>query len=82
MGKILENSINELKLNKNINKILQENNINKVIDLCTYSRLELIDLGLKSTQINDIMVALQLLGLDLKRNRSKKNTLVDKYVKK
>ena len=82
MGKILESNITELKLKKDINKILQENNIEKVYDVCTYSRLELVNLGLSSSQVNDVSVSLQLLGLDLKRNRSKKNTLLDKYMRK
>ena len=82
MGKILESNITELKLKKDINKILQENNIEKVYDVCTYSRLELVNLGLSSSQVNDVIVSLQLLGLDLKRNRSKKNTLLDKYMRK
>lgn len=82
MGKILESNITELKLKKDINKILQENNIEKVYDVCTHSRLELVNLGLSGSQVNDVIVSLQLLGLDLKRNRSKKNTLIEKYVKK
>ena len=82
MGKILESNITELKLKKDINKILQENNIETVYYVCTHSRLELVNLGLSGSQVNDVIVSLQLLGLDLKRNRSKKNTLIEKYVKK
>lgn len=79
MGKILEDNVSELKIKKDVKEILVNNNINTIYDVCTYSRLELSEIGLNNTQVNDIIVSLQLLGLDLKRNRSKKNSLVEKY---
>jgi len=79
MGKILESNVSDLKIKKDVKEILVNNNINTIYDVCTYSRLELAEFGLNNTQVNDIIVSLQLLGLDLKRNRSKKNSLVEKY---
>lgn len=81
MAKILERSVETLKLEKSINNNLKSNNINTIRDLCKYSRIELTDLGISHPQINDISVSLQLLGLDLKKNHAKRNTTVDLYVK-
>lgn len=80
MEKILNKNVTELKINKSIKEILLNNNINSIYNICTYSRMELTEIGLNNVQVNDIIVALQLLGLDLKRNRSRKNTLVEKYM--
>lgn len=79
MDKILSKSITDLRLNKGIKEVLISNNVNSIYDVCTYSRMELIEIGLNNIQVNDIIVELQLLGLDLKRNRSKKNALIKKY---
>ena len=81
MAKILERSVETLKLEKSINNNLKSNNINTIRDLCKYSRIELTDLGISHPQINDISVSLQLHGLDLKKNHAKRNTTVDLYVK-
>ena len=62
-------------------KILIEKEIDTVVKLCNHSRLELIDAGLAHPQINDVIVSLQLVGLDLKKNHARKNTIVESYLK-
>lgn len=76
MKEILKQDVDVLKLeNKTVN-VLNKNNINTVLNLCNYSRMELLELGLKNEQINSIIVKLQLKGLDLKKNHAHKNTLI------
>ena len=56
---------------------IKENNINTIYELCKFSRMELSSIGLTNSQITDVAIALQLLGLDLKKNHAKKNLIVD-----
>ena len=81
MRKILNKSVDELKLDKKIKKVLVEKEIDTVLKLCNHSRLELTDVGLINPQINDVIVSLQLVGLDLKKNHARKNTIVEGYLK-
>lgn len=81
MKELLNKSVNELKLEKKIKKMLIEKEVDTILKLCNYSRLELTDLGFVNTQINDIIVALQLVGLDLKKNHARKNKVVESYLK-
>jgi len=76
MDKNLEKNISNLRLGKNITNKLLSNNIKTILDLCNYSRMELSELEFLNEQINEIIIALQLLGLDLKRNHAKKNTIL------
>lgn len=76
MDKNLEKNISNLRLGKNITNKLLSNNIKTILDLCNYSRMELSELEFSNEQINEIIIALQLLGLDLKRNHAKKNTIL------
>ena len=73
MKKELENSVKELKIDKKIKNLLVEKEIDTVFKLCNYSRLELNEKGFVNSEINDIKVSLQLIGLDLKKNHAKKN---------
>ena len=82
MKKILEKEIDMLAINKKIIDILRENQINTIYDICQNSRMELTNIGLNNNQINQIVVLLQLQGLDLKTNHAKKNTILDKYIAK
>ena len=77
MIEALKNNITTLSINK---KVLQVNNngIETVKDLCKYSRIELADKGLENSEIKDIMISLQLNGLDLKPNHAKRNILIEK----
>lgn len=81
MRKILENDISTLNLGKGLVTKLKENDINSVYDLCTFSRMELSNIGLENPQITNITVELQLLGIDLKKNHAKRNTRIDSYLK-
>ena len=81
MKEILNESVNKLKLDKKIAKQLIEKEIDTIIKLCNYSRLELNDLGFINTQINDIIVSLQLIGLDIKKNHAKKNKALENFMK-
>lgn len=80
MKKILEENISILSLDKNILKKLNDNNIDTIIKLCSYSRMNLSELDFSSDQINKIIISLQLIGLDLKRNHAKRNTVLDNMI--
>lgn len=77
MHKSLEKDIKTLKLDKNIKNKLKEININTIFELCNYSKMELTSTGLTNPQVNDISICLQLIGLDLKKNHAKKNTIIE-----
>lgn len=79
MNEILEKNISTLNLGKNIFNKLLSNEITNILELCNYSRMELADIGLSNEDINQIIVKLQLMGLDLKPNHAKRNTLLDNY---
>lgn len=74
----LYKDITELDINKRIAEQLQQNDINNVYELCHYSRMELGDLGLENNDINRIIIAVQLVGFNLKPNHARKNLLIDK----
>lgn len=80
MKKILEESIFILNLDKITSKRLSNNNIDTIIKLCEYSRIDLTKLEFTNEQINKIIVNLQLIGLDLKRNHAKRNTILDNMI--
>ena len=73
----LKNNINTLSINKKIVELLNSNGIETVKDLCKCSRMDLVDKGLENSEIKDIMITLQLKGLDLRPNHAKKNVLID-----
>lgn len=78
MKKILNEDVTTLNLHRNINTKLKNNNINTVVELCNYSRMELAEIQVSNSEINDIAIGLQLIGLDLKRNHAKRNKSLDK----
>jgi DNA-directed RNA polymerase alpha subunit len=63
----LEDKIENLNLSKNINKILKENNIVYIKDLWNLTRKQLKAFKLKDNEIKDIIISLQLQGLDLNK---------------
>ena len=67
MKKSLEKNINSLNLNEKINKVLERNNIFLINDLWLLSRNKLKDFGLVNEEINQIVIKLQLNGLDLNK---------------
>ena len=65
MKEILKKDIKNLGIAKNLINILYDNEIKLVYELCLLNRKKLKEYGFKSTDINDIIVKLQLQGLDL-----------------
>jgi len=63
----LEDIIEKLNLSKNINKILKDNNILYIKDLWILNRKQLKSMNLKDNEIKDIIISLQLQGLDLNK---------------
>ena len=66
MLNITEN-INALNLTSNVIKILQDNNINTINDLWLLTRKDLKKLGLTDKEIKQIVISLQLNGIDLNK---------------
>ena len=67
----LENDILDLKLNKNIVQTLKNNSIFKIKDLWVKKRSNLKEIGLSDSQIKEIIIKLELIGLDLNKKRNK-----------
>ena len=63
----IADKIDTLKLSKNINKILKENNIIYIKDLWILNRKKLKEIGLIDKEIKDVIISLQLQGLDLNK---------------
>ena len=63
----IEDKIDTLKLSKNINKILKENNIIYIKDLWILNRKKLKEIGLIDKEIKEVIISLQLQGLDLNK---------------
>lgn len=82
MKSLLEKEISVLKMDNKLKKILKEKEIDTVFKLCNYSRLELNGVGFTNNEINEMIVSLQLVGLDLKKNHAKKNTILESLLKK
>lgn len=64
---ILEMKIEDLQLYNKSLKILKNNNINKVKDLWQMKRVQLKALGLNDKEIRQIIIKLQLCGIDLNK---------------
>lgn len=77
MEEILKNDISSLKLDKDIMNKLNKLGISSIYKICNCSRMELKEQGLKAEEVSDIIISLQLLGLDLKKNHAKRNTLLE-----
>ena len=81
MRELLEKPISKLQFDKKIKDILIDKEIDTLYKVCTYSRMELAnEIGLNNIQINDLIIYLQLQGLDLKPNHAKKNVRLDSYM--
>lgn len=63
----LNNNLSFLEINSSIIDVLNKNNINIINDLWKLNRHELKQLGLTDQQINQIIIRLQLIGLDLNK---------------
>lgn len=62
-------NINELSLDKEIIDKLYEKEVFLIRDLCTLRRRILKDYGFSNDEINNIIITLQLVGLDLNRKK-------------
>lgn len=71
MNNFLEKDISYLKLNKKINTILKQNNINIIKDLWITTRKNLKFFGLNDSEIKQIVIKLELNGLDLNKRINK-----------
>ncbi len=76
MKEILGKNVGEVIKDKNIVDTLDKIGINNVGELCNFSGMELNDKGLANSAVNDIRIALQLNGIDLKPNHARRNTLI------
>ena len=76
MKEILCKSVNEVIRDKKILGTLDASGISNVGELCNFSRMELNERGIPNSQVNDIRIALQLNGIDLKPNHARKNSLI------
>ena len=76
MKEILCKNVNEVIRDKSIISTLDEIGISNVGELCNFSRMELNEKGIPNSQVNDIRIALQLNGIDLKPNHARKNSLI------
>ena len=65
---LLDKNINTLDISINILTLLENNNIVLIEQLCQNTKTSLRNIGLSMQEINQIEIALQLLGLDLANN--------------
>ena len=70
-NKYLDKDISYLKLNNDINNIFKDNNILKIEDLWIKNRTYLRSLGLSDNEIKQIIIKLELIGLDLNKRKTK-----------
>ncbi len=80
MNELLKKEIKSLKMPKKIINKLEKNNINTVLELCGNSRMDLAEKEFLKEEINEIIITLQLLGLDLKKNHAKKNPIIEDII--
>jgi DNA-directed RNA polymerase alpha subunit len=73
MDKQVVEKIEKLNLDKDIEIILKNNNVNTMQDIWKLKRRELKNIGLKDSQINHIIIKMQLKGLDLNEKMYDKN---------
>lgn len=62
---VLKKNIEILNLDDSIIKKLKENNINIIEELWVINRHKLKDMNFKDNEINQIIIKLQLIGIDL-----------------
>jgi DNA-directed RNA polymerase alpha subunit len=69
----LKEKIKELEIDSDIIRKLNDNNIYTINDLWNSNRIELKKLKLTDNQINQIIIKMQLYGIDLNRRIYNKN---------
>jgi len=65
----VDDSIDVLNINPNIMDVLTNQNINTIGELWNLKRKDLKEFGLTGTQINHIIVKMQLRGMDLNHKK-------------
>ncbi len=70
-NKYLDKDISYLKLNNDINSLFKDNNILTIEDLWIKNRTYLKNLGLTDNEIKQIIIKLELIGLDLNKRKTK-----------
>ena len=78
MKEIFGKEVKEIIKDRKILGTLDDLGIANIAELCNYSRMELNEKGLTNSSVNDIRIALQLNGIDLKPNHARKNSLISK----
>ena len=68
-SEVLKKRIEILNLDENIIGKLKENEINIVEDLWVINRHKLKDMNFKDNEINQIIIKLQLIGIDLNHKK-------------
>lgn len=66
---VLKKNIEILNLDDSIIEKLKENNINIIEELWVINRHKLKDMNFKDNEINQIIIKLQLIGIDLNHKR-------------
>ena len=66
---VLKKNIEILNLDDSIIKKIKENNINIIEELWVINRHKLKDMNFKDNEINQIIIKLQLIGIDLNHKR-------------
>lgn len=66
---VLKKNIEILNLDDSIIKKLKENDINIIEELWVINRHKLKDMNFKDNEINQIIIKLQLIGIDLNHKR-------------
>lgn len=66
--KILNENVERLNISCKLIGLLKQNKITKISQLCNKTKTNLRNINLTNTEISQIEIELQLLGLDLKNN--------------
>lgn len=64
-----------LNISNEIEMLLKSNKLSKIKDICMLKRKDFKNLGLKDTDINHIIIKMQLNGFDLGKNGFEKKKL-------
>lgn len=66
--KIINENIDRLNISCKLIELLKQNRITKISQLCNKTKTNLRNINLTNTEISQVEIELQLLGLDLKNN--------------
>lgn len=66
--KIINENIDRLNISCKLIELLKQNKITKISQLCNKTKTNLRNINLTNTEISQVEIELQLLGLDLKNN--------------